>query len=238
VEAQCSVQITFPVELKGPSVMEEVHYTSFICKLLETKIMQVLRFKHGQVYTVAVSAFLGGSKPSRFGNVRGDVAVSFSCDPDVAWKLVDFSLDEVKRLQDQGPTSEDVSTILELEQRTYENGQQENGYWLDRLVRAYQSRAYTGDLIYSMQAQEQWRDAVRSKATDVTMKEALCRILPVPCIEHHTAVALIPRPPRLQQLLTSLIRTEQNLSKEIKVALAMAGIVVSGAIIWRYTVRH
>lgn len=37
---------------------------------------------------------------------------------------VDFSLDEVKRLQDEGPTSEDVSTILELEQRTYENGQQ------------------------------------------------------------------------------------------------------------------
>jgi len=90
VEAQCSVQITFPVELKGPNVvsfhsldcnnviffpaeiwdlqnpfhratmlsisamlavqMEEVHYTGFICKLLETKIMQVLRFKHGQVH--------------------------------------------------------------------------------------------------------------------------------------------------------------------------------------------
>lgn len=30
--------------------MEEVHFTGFICKLLETKIMQVLRFKHGQVY--------------------------------------------------------------------------------------------------------------------------------------------------------------------------------------------
>ena len=37
---------------------------------------------------MAVSAFLGGSKPSRFGNVRGDVAISFSCDPDLAWKLV------------------------------------------------------------------------------------------------------------------------------------------------------
>lgn len=40
------------------------------------------------MYSVSVSAFLGGSKPSRFGNVRGDVAVSFSCDPDIAWKLV------------------------------------------------------------------------------------------------------------------------------------------------------
>jgi len=33
--------------------MEEVHYTSFICKLLETKIMQGLRFKHGQVCVLA-----------------------------------------------------------------------------------------------------------------------------------------------------------------------------------------
>jgi hypothetical protein len=44
-----------------------------------------------QVYSVAVSAFLGGSKPSRSGNVRGDVAINFSCDPDSAWKLVSIS---------------------------------------------------------------------------------------------------------------------------------------------------
>lgn len=238
VQAQCSVQLTFPVQLKGLDVMEEVHYTCFICKLLETKIMQVLRFKHGHVYSVSVSAFLGGSKPSRFGNVRGEVAVSFSCDPDVAWKSVDIALDEVKRLQEEGPTAEDVSTILELEQRTYEIGQQENGYWLDRLLRAYQSRAYSGDLIHSMQAQEQWRNAVRSKATAVTMKDALCRILPVPCKEHYTAVALIPRASRWQQLLTKLVITEQDLSAESKVALAAAGIVFIGAAFWKYTVRR
>ena len=27
--------------------MEDVHLTDFICKLLETRIMQILRFKHG-----------------------------------------------------------------------------------------------------------------------------------------------------------------------------------------------
>lgn len=43
---------------------------------------------------------------------------------DQIFSQVDFSLDEVKRLQEQGPTPEDVSTILELEQRTHENGQQ------------------------------------------------------------------------------------------------------------------
>lgn len=37
--------------------MEEVHYTGFICKLLETKIMQVLRFKHGQVRDIESATF-------------------------------------------------------------------------------------------------------------------------------------------------------------------------------------
>lgn len=99
--------------------IEEVHFVGFLCKLLETKIMQVLRFKHGQVllcliyivytnwaipaivfhefllthimlqiYSVGVSVFLGGNKPSRSGDVRGDISVNFSCDPDMPWKLV------------------------------------------------------------------------------------------------------------------------------------------------------
>jgi hypothetical protein len=41
-----------------------------------------------QIYTVSVSPYLGGSRPSRTGGLRGDIAVSFSCDPDAAWTLV------------------------------------------------------------------------------------------------------------------------------------------------------
>lgn len=32
--------------------VEEIHSIGFLSKLLETKLMQVLRFKHGQVFTV------------------------------------------------------------------------------------------------------------------------------------------------------------------------------------------
>jgi hypothetical protein len=41
-----------------------------------------------QIYTVSVSPYLGGSRPSRSGGLRGDFAVSFSCDPEAAWTLV------------------------------------------------------------------------------------------------------------------------------------------------------
>lgn len=39
-----------------------------------------------------VFVFLGGSKLLRFGNVCGEVVVSFFCDFDVVWKLVNFFL--------------------------------------------------------------------------------------------------------------------------------------------------
>lgn len=48
-ERQSSCQITFPVVLGGAAVSHEVHWTMFTAMLLETKIMQVLRFQHGQV---------------------------------------------------------------------------------------------------------------------------------------------------------------------------------------------
>lgn len=238
IEAQCSVQITFPVELKGPNVMEEVHLTGFICKLLETRIIQVLRFKHGQVYSAAVTAFLGGNKPSRVGNVRGDIAISFSCDPESSWKLVDFALDEVTDLQERGPQKEDVTTILELEKRTFENGQQENSFWLDRLLRAYQSRFYTGDLKESFQLQDEWRNSVRSILTADTMQDALQRIVPLPCKHQCTSVILMPQRPRLQQFLAFVHAVEQKLGLEGKVALAAAGTLILSVVLWRRLRRH
>lgn len=43
-----------------------------------------------QIYSVSVSVFLGGNKPSRTGDVRGDISVYFSCDPDISSRLVGF----------------------------------------------------------------------------------------------------------------------------------------------------
>ncbi|RZC83405.1 hypothetical protein C5167_046191 [Papaver somniferum] len=88
--------------------MREIHFVGFLSKLLETKILQVLRFKHGQIYSVGISVFLGGNKPSRTGDVRGYISVNLSCDPDISLKLVDLVLEEILRLKD-------VLTILEIE---------------------------------------------------------------------------------------------------------------------------
>ncbi|KAJ0986492.1 hypothetical protein J5N97_004848 [Dioscorea zingiberensis] len=233
VEAQCSVQLAFPVVLKNTAMMEEIHFIGFLNKLLETKIMQVLRFKHGQIYSVGVSVFLGGNKPSRTGDVRGDISVNFSCDPDISWKLVDLALEEIYYLQDQGPSDEDVSTILEIEQRAHENGLQENYYWMDRILRSYQSRAYFGDVSASFEIQDEGRAKVRNSLTPSTMQSALQRVLPFPCIKQYTVVILMPQVSRLKLLIPWTLFKSSGISRDAKILAAAAGAVVLSVSLWR-----
>ncbi|XP_072967419.1 zinc protease PQQL-like isoform X1 [Typha angustifolia] len=235
VEAQCSVQLAFPVMLKNTSMMEEIHYVGFLSKLLETKIMQVLRFKHGQIYSVNVSVFLGGNKPSRSGDVRGDISVNFSCDPDISSKLVDIALEEISYLQDQGPSNQDVLSILEIEQRAHENGLQENYYWLDRILRSYQSRAYNGDVSVSFKIQDEGRSKVRKDLTPQAMQQALQRVLPAPCRKQYTVVILMPQLSYLKFVKSLFLSRSSGISRDAKILAGAAGAVVLAVTLWRYS---
>lgn len=45
-------------------------------------------------------------------------------------------------LQEEGPTEADVSSLRSIEQRNWENLQQENAYWQEMLTSTYMSRSY------------------------------------------------------------------------------------------------
>ncbi|OMO91643.1 hypothetical protein COLO4_18249 [Corchorus olitorius] len=233
VEAQCSVQLCFPVELKNGTMVEEIHCVGFLSKLLETKILQVLRFKHGQIYSAGVSVFLGGNKPSRTGDVRGDISINFSCDPEISSKLVDLALDEVVRLQEEGPSDQDVSSVLEIEQRAHENGMQENYYWLERILRSYQSRIYSGDVGTSFKIQDEGRTRVRESLTPATAQSALQRVMPYPCKNQYTVVILMPQASRFN-LLRSLSQLTAR-SRDAKILAGIAGFTVLATCLWRYS---
>ncbi|KAL6577311.1 hypothetical protein OROMI_011587 [Orobanche minor] len=231
VEAQCSVQLCFPVDLENENMMEDVHLTGLMSKLLETKILQVLRFKHGQIYSAGVSVFLGGNKPSRVGNIRGDISVNFSCDPEISSTLVSLALDEIQRLQEEGPTDDDVSAILEIEQRAHENGLQENYYWLDRILRSYQSRIYSSDVGTSFKIQDEGRTRVRDTLTPLTAQTALQRIIPFPCKKQYTVVILMPQSSCFKKLKSFIG------SKDTKILVGIAGSAVLALSLWRYSQR-
>lgn len=236
VEAQCSVQLCFPVQLTNGTMIEEIHCIGFLGKLLETKIIQFLRFTHGQIYSAEVSVFLGGNKPSRTADLRGDISVNFSCDPEISSKLVDLALEEIVRLQEEGPSQEDISAILEIEQRAHENGLQENYYWLDRILRGYQSRVYAGDLGASCQILEEGRLRMRESLAPQTAQAALQRILPHPCKKQYTAVILMPQRSRFG-FLSSIFASspETRFIRDTKILAGIAGLAVLVLSIWRYS---
>lgn len=235
VEAQCSVQLCFPVELKNENMMEDVHFVGFLSKLLETKIVQVLRFKYGQIYSAGVSVFLGGNKPSRVGNIRGDISINFSCDPDISSTLVDLALEEILHLQEEGPSNADVMAVLEIEQRAHENGLQENYYWLDRILRSYQSRIYSGDVGNSFEIQDAARSKVRNILMPSTAQLALQRILPFPCKKQYTVVILMPQASRVERLKLLMQSVSKSYSRDAKILAGIAGVTVLSFSLWKYS---
>ncbi|EMS58065.1 hypothetical protein TRIUR3_26510 [Triticum urartu] len=198
VEAQCFVQLGFPVVLKSTMMTEDIHYVGFLSKLLETKIMQVLRFKYGQVYSVNVGVFLGGNKPSRSGDVRGDISVNFSCDPDMSSRL-------------------------------------ENYYWLDRILRSYQSRIYSGDVGSTFMVQDEGRVKVREALTPQAMQMALRRVISFPCKKQYTVVILMPKSSRWNSLISVVSWSSGGFSRDAKILAGMAGALVLAASLWRYS---
>ncbi|OMO91642.1 hypothetical protein COLO4_18248 [Corchorus olitorius] len=222
VEEQCKVHICIPIELKKGTMVEEVQHIEFLSKLLENKILQLLRFKHGQIYGASVYDFVDGFLPCINTDLRGDISISFSCDPKTSSKLVDLAIDEVLRLQEEGPTDEDVSTILEIEQRAHENGLQENDYWMDMILQSYQSRIYSGDIGTSFKILDDGRSKVRESLKPLTMQSALQRI--VPFKNQHTVLILKP-----QLSLFKWLRSFPQwtpLSKDAKILVGIAGLTV------------
>jgi len=45
-------------------------------------------------------------------------------------------------MHEEGPTEADVSSLRSIEQRSWENMQQENTYWQEMLASTYMSRSY------------------------------------------------------------------------------------------------
>jgi hypothetical protein len=112
-------------------MIREYHWLNLLCKILERRLTSRLRFHEGKVYNVSVSPFFGIEAPSRRGNVRGDIAVAFSCSPGAGKELAETVVAEMEALQEDGPSREDMETALQVELRSHEEEVQENSWWLE-----------------------------------------------------------------------------------------------------------
>ncbi|WIA32467.1 hypothetical protein OEZ86_003287 [Tetradesmus obliquus] len=224
-------QITLPVGLERAVAREQLWWLSAACRLLETRLLQKLRFEFGDVYTVSVASFFGCEAPSSTrAKLWGDVSIAFTCDPANKERLVELALTTLERLQEEGPTQAEVDTLLNVERFDWENLQQENSFWHDVVVNGYQSRKYAegGDLDAVWARIRDSRDEVMAEMTPQTLQAMLCRLFPHPCRSRYTAITMMPRPPGLLGRLAFRWATASS-STQIAVAAAGVGVLVAAA---------
>ena len=96
--------------------------------ILETVLRDSLREDLGQTYTVSVG--LDQSPPQRG---DGSIGISFGASPDNIDLMTERVLQEVRKLQANGPSASHVANAKEGAKRDYETALKQNNYWLRRL---------------------------------------------------------------------------------------------------------
>jgi zinc protease len=144
--------------------------------VLETALRDILREDLGQTYTVSVGQAQG--LPQRGG---GHVSVSFGSAPENIQPMTDRVMQEIKRLQDEGPTADLTTRAKEAARRGYETSMKQNAYWLGRLTSI---RLFGGDADDILRRNERI-DAV----TPAILRDMFRKYFP---FDRYTVVTLVP----------------------------------------------
>ena len=125
-EPKSQTVISFFADPPGNDPMEQERALA-ATDVLEIALRDILREELGQTYTVSVD--LSQGLPQRGG---GHVEVSFGAAPENIEKMAARVMQEVARLQKEGPTEDLVNRAKETARRNYETQLRQNDYWLRR----------------------------------------------------------------------------------------------------------
>jgi zinc protease len=111
-------------------------------EVLKIKLTERLRETEGGVYSPSAAVSYGSFPVPRY-----TVSISFACAPENVDKLINATLNEIKKLQTQGPEAKDVKKFITEEQRSRETKLQTNNYWLSYLAGQYQNKQHLDDVL-------------------------------------------------------------------------------------------
>jgi zinc protease len=128
-EPKVTTQISFFAD--PPPDANIVTRLSSAADVLEIALRDILREDLGETYSVGV-----GFEQETFQRGGGFVAVSFTAAPENLQKMTDRVMEEVRRMQKEGPSEDLVNRAKESALREHETGMRQNGYWVSRLQAA------------------------------------------------------------------------------------------------------
>jgi zinc protease len=173
-EPRSNVVVSFFADPSADPV--EVENVTAATTVLDIALRDILREELGQTYTVSVS--LSQALPQRGG---GHIEVSFGAAPENVAAMTDRVFQEVKRLQQDGPSEDLTNRARESAKRNYETALQQNGYWLGRLQSVHTFGRDPKEIVT--------RPARIAAVTPRTIQDAFKTYFPA---DRYTVVTLLP----------------------------------------------
>jgi zinc protease len=103
--------------------------------ILQIKVLQRLREAESEVYSPQVTPVFNKYPQSRFA-----IIVQFGCAPQNADHLVSLLEDEIKRLRENGPETDDVEKFKAQYQKSLEQALKDNSFWSAYLSSQYENK--------------------------------------------------------------------------------------------------
>lgn len=118
-----------------PYSREKASDVSFLGEVLTIKLIESLREAIGGVYGVGASGSMGIQPVDLF-----SFSISFPCSPDMVQTLTDAAMEEVRKIQENGPSEEDLDKVKEKRRLALEENLKRNNYWNSQLsaIRTYE----------------------------------------------------------------------------------------------------
>jgi zinc protease len=174
-EPKVTTRISFFAD--PPQEPQIVTLVSTAADVLELALRDILREELGETYTVSVSF-----QQETFQRGGGHVAVGFTAAPENVQRMVDRVMQEIQRMQKEGPSEDYVNRARETALREHETGMKQNAYWLSRL---HAAKLLNRDPVEHVLGRE-----ARIKAVTVeNVKEAFATYFPM---DRYTIVTLAP----------------------------------------------
>lgn len=124
------VNITFTGEFEYNR--EEAYELNALVQALNIKLIEEIREKKSGVYGIGANA-----NSSKYPYEHYSITVSFPCAPENVEDLTEAVFAEIKKMQENGPTAQDLQKVKETQRRDMETNLEENRYWLRTLQQAY-----------------------------------------------------------------------------------------------------
>lgn len=136
---QANVYIGFVQEDKWSQ--EKAYHVSSMSKVLSIMVRENLREDKGGVYSPYVGGGMGNEPKG-----LSDVTVFFQCAPEDVETLVEAVKEEIKDLQENGPSEENFNKIRETQRRTRESDLEKNRFWLGTIANYYRTKRDLSDI--------------------------------------------------------------------------------------------